>query len=592
MVTPWEFLSPGGPDSSTIVDLEEGKIIHVGFLFKDYDTSEAYEGSYDSPPMHEVWRNVDLAADFMLLPIAADLSTIAGTVSSLLRDYRTGVPLLKDLPGWFFGLRYLFGVSRKDVEPYGGLVIEAYRGDQPGGSAHTDAEGQYSLMSMPGEYTLRVRGGQGMEPSEVAGLTVRPGQQTNADFEVTPIKLPKILERSMAAYQSLRSYQDMTTVEIHTTRSGMDNRMTTPMQFAIERPNRLRLESIGMRMRDIAVVSDGIMLVTYQRMWNQYTQKNAPERLTADDKTITEQTRSMFVQKLIMSDDPLRALMEGVEEVEKVGHEKLSGIPTTIVELTKSPRLLRTGMLWQYQGIAGPGMDKPIKVQLWIGEKDFMIRQVAFEMDIRQMTEGMPEESRSWMEGLKIGFKERHNAIEIDPTFSEETFMFTPPEEAKLVEQFGPGVASRGMPSRDKSEFVGKPAPDFVLKDIDDNEVKLADFEGKAMIVNFWATWCGPCREEIPGFIALQSQYASKGFTMIGISTDRKRDVVRSFATENKINYPLLMADEKVREDYGDISAIPTTFVIDKKGIVRYTYVGVPSDKLIFQQKVEELLAE
>ena len=79
---------------------------------------------------------------------------------------------------------------------------------------------------------------------------------------------------------------------------------------------------------------------------------------------------------------------------------------------------------------------------------------------------------------------------------------------------------------------------------------------------------------------------------MIGISTDRKRDVVRSFATENKINYPLLMADEKVREDYGDISAIPTTFVIDKKGIVRYTYVGVPSDKLIFQQKVEELLAE
>ena len=119
MVTPWEFLSLGGPDSSTIVDLEEGKIIHVGFLFKDYDTSEAYEGSYDFPPMHEVWRNVDLAADFMLLPIAADLSTIAGTVSSLLRDYRTGVPLLKDLPGWFFGLRYLFGVSRKDVEPYG-----------------------------------------------------------------------------------------------------------------------------------------------------------------------------------------------------------------------------------------------------------------------------------------------------------------------------------------------------------------------------------------------------------------------------------------------------------------------------------------
>lgn len=77
---------------------------------------------------------------------------------------------------------------------------------------------------------------------------------------------------------------------------------------------------------------------------------------------------------------------------------------------------------------------------------------------------------------------------------------------------------------------------------------------------------------------------------MIGISTDSGSDVVRSFATEHKINYPLLMADGKVKRDYGDISAIPTTFVIDKKGIVRYTYVGVPPDKVIFQRHVEELL--
>ena len=200
MVTPWELLSPGGPDSSTIVDLEEGKIIHLGFLFKDYDTFESYEGSYDFPPMHEVWRNADLAADFVLLPIGGDLRTIAGTVTNL-RHYRKGVPLLKDLPGWFFGLRYLFGVSRKDLEPYGGLVIEAYRGDQPAGSAHTDAEGQYNLMVMPGEYTLGVPGVQGVEAPQVAGLTVRAGQETNADFEVTPVELPKVLEPSIAGYQ-------------------------------------------------------------------------------------------------------------------------------------------------------------------------------------------------------------------------------------------------------------------------------------------------------------------------------------------------------------------------------------------------------
>jgi len=162
------------------------------------------------------------------------------------------------------------------------------------------------------------------------------------------------------------------------------------------------------------------------------------------------------------------------------------------------------------------------------------------------------------------------------------------PTGVNLVEQFGPP----GGVNSDTSEFVGKPAPEFVLKDLEGQEVKLTDFQGKVLILDFWATWCGPCREEIPGFIALQSQYAAKGFSMIGISTDRGAAVVTAFAKEWKIPYPLLMAGEKVQQDYGEIAAIPTTFVVDKKGIIRYTSVGVPSDRLVFQRHVEELLAE
>ena len=86
-------------------------------------------------------------------------------------------------------------------------------------------------------------------------------------------------------------------------------------------------------------------------------------------------------------------------------------------------------------------MNKPIKVRLWVGEKDFLIRQVAFEMDMIQMAEmGMPEEQRAMVEGMKIGFMERHTAIEVDPVFSEETFTFVPPDKAKLVERFGPPI--------------------------------------------------------------------------------------------------------------------------------------------------------
>ena len=191
------------------------------------------------------------------------------------------------------------------------------------------------------------------------------------------------------------------------------------------------------------------------------------------------------------------------------------------------------------------------------------------------------------MAGMKMGFAEQHTAIEVDPDLPEAIFAYAPPAEAKLVEQFGPPGASM-----DKTEFVGKPTPAFVLKGLEGQEVKLADFAGKVLIVDFWATWCGPCKAELPTFVALQSQYADQGFSLIGLSVDDSADQVRPFAQEHHLNFPLLMADAKVREAYGNISAIPTTFVIDKKGIVRYTHVGSPEDLLIFQRQVEELLAE
>jgi peroxiredoxin len=130
------------------------------------------------------------------------------------------------------------------------------------------------------------------------------------------------------------------------------------------------------------------------------------------------------------------------------------------------------------------------------------------------------------------------------------------------------------------------------LKNTDGTEVKLADYKGKVLIVDFWATWCGPCKTEIPTFLALQSQYESKGFSVIGISVDEQSEKAKTFAADNKMNYPILMADEKVKRDYGGISTIPTTFVIDKKGIIRDSHVGVPSDMMVFQRKLEELLAE
>lgn len=140
------------------------------------------------------------------------------------------------------------------------------------------------------------------------------------------------------------------------------------------------------------------------------------------------------------------------------------------------------------------------------------------------------------------------------------------------------------------SQFVGKPAPTFTLRDLNGIEVKLEDFKGKMIILNFWATWCPYCVREIPYFIELYEKYRDQGLAIIGVSTDRQGiDVVKSYVNHHKINYPILMANLKVQKDYGGVQSIPVTFVIDKEGKIVRHYNGY-KDKDVFIQDIKSFL--
>jgi cytochrome c biogenesis protein CcmG/thiol:disulfide interchange protein DsbE len=137
-----------------------------------------------------------------------------------------------------------------------------------------------------------------------------------------------------------------------------------------------------------------------------------------------------------------------------------------------------------------------------------------------------------------------------------------------------------------------KPAPSFTLQDLNGKQVSLSDFKGKVVILDFWATWCPPCVKEVPHFVALYEQYKDKGFAIVGISVDRAGiSVVKSFVEKYRVNYPVLMTDRQVEKAYGDITSIPTTFVIDSAGNIRRTYVGY-RDKAVFEADVKTFLAE
>ncbi len=136
-----------------------------------------------------------------------------------------------------------------------------------------------------------------------------------------------------------------------------------------------------------------------------------------------------------------------------------------------------------------------------------------------------------------------------------------------------------------------KKAPDFALTSVDGKIIKLSDYKGKVVIIDFWATWCPPCRKGIPDLIAIQNEYAGK-VVVIGISVDREgqtKQDVPGFIKSNGINYPIVYFTDKVVNDFGGIEAIPTSFVIDKKGNIVDTHVGlVPKSTLT--NKINSLL--
>jgi cytochrome c biogenesis protein CcmG/thiol:disulfide interchange protein DsbE len=136
-----------------------------------------------------------------------------------------------------------------------------------------------------------------------------------------------------------------------------------------------------------------------------------------------------------------------------------------------------------------------------------------------------------------------------------------------------------------------KAAPAWELKDLDGKTVKSSDFKGKVVILNFWATWCPPCRKEIPDFIELQKQYGAQGLAIVGVSLDRDGPAtVKKFQKSNNINYPLVMGNNEVTEAYGGVESIPTTFIIDRAGKIVGKHVGL-APKATFEKELKPLLA-
>lgn len=157
-------------------------------------------------------------------------------------------------------------------------------------------------------------------------------------------------------------------------------------------------------------------------------------------------------------------------------------------------------------------------------------------------------------------------------------------------------LAGCSKPSARKSMADLKPAakrsaaPAFALKDADGKELSLASLKGKVVLLNFWATWCGPCKIEIPWFMEFQKEFKDKGFEVVGLSMDDDGwTVVKPYVTAKQVNYRVGIADENTAQSYGGVESLPTTFLIDRQGKIASVHVGLIS-KSEYRDEIVELV--
>ena len=143
-----------------------------------------------------------------------------------------------------------------------------------------------------------------------------------------------------------------------------------------------------------------------------------------------------------------------------------------------------------------------------------------------------------------------------------------------------------------KGQLIGNLAPDFELPALDGKNLKLSDLRGKAVLLNFWATYCGPCKIEMPWFVELQKEYGPQGFQIVGVAMDdASLEEIAKFAKEMGVNYPILLGKESVGQSYAGVSVLPTTFFLDRDGKLIAREFGLQS-RSVFVDHIKKAMSQ
>lgn len=360
-----------------------------------------------------------------------------------------------------------------------------------------------------------------------------------------------ILEKVVQAYDHLKSYQ-VQTLSITEIRSEFLNQQTRRSSLdAAVKPDKLRSESKGPGGGELRV-SDGRMMWVHSFRFNEYQKKGLADVVFADSegRELPPGSASPWAgpifRQLHLAEKVKFARIVGKEAIDTEGGKFDCQVLEVIYETSAVPGAPEQS--WKY----------------WIDADRFLVLKDVFRAQFKNEGTGDP------MEQIQT---DTYHWVSLNQPLPDALFVYNPPIGAREVIEFG-----KPMPA----DAAGQVAEEFALPDLEGKVVSLKSLRGKVVLLDFWATWCGPCRIELPTIEALHREYKDKGLVVLGID-DESPEKPKAYIKSNNLTFPTLIdAQREVIAKY-QIRAIPTVFIIDKEGRISSRHLGVSDHDLLVE---------
>jgi peroxiredoxin/outer membrane lipoprotein-sorting protein len=353
-----------------------------------------------------------------------------------------------------------------------------------------------------------------------------------------------ILDRTANTYRHLTSFHFAGKVAIEMTRPDAHQSFDFPILAAAARPGRWRTEmrnpSMGM-----VVVNDGRTLTTYSQQSNQYSRKAVPANAAADTGAAVAGPGSPLARYF--------GIANSVRSARWVG-SRLLALGGRRVECDL--------VAVEYQHPSSPGTEYS-PTTFWIEKARALVLRDSTRVRMNDPAHGG---------AMDLAQTTTYTTARINEKLPDSLFAFRPPPGSTEVSSF------RGEETPD---LTGRPAEDFTLNDLAGKPVRLSSLRGKVVLLDFWATWCGPCRLEMPNIEKLHRQFKNRGLVVLGVNQGEEPAPVRSFLKKNGYDFRVLLdGQQQVAERY-QVSGIPTLFIIDQAGTIRTHFVGVRDESTL-----------